>query len=217
MVTYVYILLIMSSIDLFAALFIIFRYQRTQSIYSLSGLLIGFALMSLFVAMILTDISYNSKMWFAKAAFMSGSISFVSFFGFAVSYLVPMPVPKNITRLLIGLFVFLIPTIFLFPNFIEELVVKDSYVRVVPGISFWIFLLINLIFFATTLIVLFKKIKYIQYSNIKYIILLLTVGGLYGIVTDRVFPLLNIQFNQVHGPITAGVVAILITVVALKK
>ncbi|MDD5342415.1 MAG: hypothetical protein PHI73_03720 [Patescibacteria group bacterium] len=184
-------------------------------------MLLGFSLMSFFVGLLMTPITEASKMIFARAAFFSGTASFVSLLELAIYYPLPTLMSQLVRRLLIfGSIFIVLPIIISHPSFIDAVVVHGGFVGIEPGNAFWALFTVSSIYFFLSLYLLLKKIKIVtpqQKKQVAFVTIIIGISGIIGLVIDRILPLINLSFNMAYSPIFAGVVAVMIAGVALKK
>lgn len=125
------VLWVVSLFELILVFYIYFRYQKSQSIYALCGMLLGFSLMSFFVGLIMTPAAETIKMLYAKAAFYSGTASFTSLLALTIYY--PLPTYISILRrriVIFGSIFVVLPAIILQPSFINDVNVNEGFIDI---------------------------------------------------------------------------------------
>jgi len=221
METHTIILWVLAAVELVIIVSIFLRYQRTPSIYSLCGLLLGFSLMSFFVGMLMIEISNEARIWIAKAAFFSGGISFISLYAFAIHYPLRTFLKHNFIRfsILVPL-ILLIPFIFFVPGFLDDIVVQEGNIDIVTGNLFWIFVLFTAVYCLAAIAILIIKIAHTsgeQKKQVGLITLIIGCSGILAVITNQLLPVIGVPFNKVYGPESAGIVSIVIALIAMKK
>jgi hypothetical protein len=208
-------------LEIILAIYIFSRYQRTASIYSLCGLLLGFSLMSFFVGTLTTLNSNEVRLIFARAAFFSGGISFVSLYAFSIYYPLRIFIKQNFIRLSIWLpLVALLPFTMFASGFVNEVIIEKGSIDVMPGSLFWIFMIFTAVYCLSAIVILVSKIKRTSGEQKKQLLIVTTIIGISGImavVTNQLLPVFGIPFNKVYGPESAGVVSMVIALIAMKK
>jgi len=211
----------LSILELILALYIYFRYQKTQSIYALCAMLFGFSLMSFFVGLLMTSNTEMSKLIIARAAFYSGTASFVSLLALAMYYPLPTNMDPLVRRLVIfGSIFIVLPAIILQPSFINDVNVNEGFIDIKPGNAFWALFIVSLIYLLLSLYLLIKKINIVSVQlkkQVTAVTIIIGISGLVGVVMDRIFPLFDLSINMAYSPLFAGVVAVMIAVIVLKK
>ncbi|MBU2229412.1 hypothetical protein KJ810_03340 [Patescibacteria group bacterium] len=215
------ILWILSVLEIVLFVYIYSRYQRTGSIYSLCGLLLGFSLMSFFVGTLMTLNSNDIRSIVARAAFFSGGVSFVSLYAFSIYYPIRVFSKQNFVRLSIWIpVVILLPFTMFMPGFVNEIIVENGNIDIVPGSFFWIFMVFTVVYCLSAIVMLVSKIQRIsgeQKKQLLIVIMIIGLSGILAVVTNQLLPVFGIPFNKVYGPESAGVVSIVIALIAMKK
>lgn len=217
---HIFILWAIAFLEMTLAIYIFFRYQRSESIISLVGILVGFALMTFFVGDILRNEVLENQLLDAKAAFTAGALIFISFFRLALWY----PSPTNISRRTSSLLT-LIPLLLLFiytwvvPGFVENVRVDGANVFLSTGPAFFLFIVVTTIYFIAALYFLIRKIPITPppvQKHLLWLTVLMAITGSFGIIANNIFPLLG-KSSHVVGPEGTGFVALLVAVIVLKK
>lgn len=211
----------LSVLEIVLVVYIYSRYQRTGSIYSLCGLLLGFSLMSFFVGLLMTPISNEARLIFAKAAFFSGGISFVSLYAFSIYYPIRVFSKQNFIRLSIWLpLMALLPFTMFAPRFVHEVIVDKGNIDIVPGSFFWIFMIFTVVYCLSAIVMLISKIQHTsgeQRRQVLIVTIIIGLSGIMAVITNQLLPVFGIPFNKVYGPESAGVVSMVIALIAMKK
>ncbi|MFH1235993.1 MAG: histidine kinase N-terminal 7TM domain-containing protein [Parcubacteria group bacterium] len=212
------ILWVLAAFELLLTLYIFFRYQKTQSIYALCGMLFGFTLMSFFVGFLMTSISSSTKLFIAESAFYAGAASFVCLFAFALYYPLPTVLRSSLRRISIfGSLLLLIPIVYNH-HFLNQVDVNGGTIHVEPGALFWLFILFSVAFYLASIVVLIRKAKHAapqQKHQVMLVTVIIGITGLLGLVADRLLPVLGVSLNMAYTPIAAACVAVLVAVIAL--
>ena len=184
-------------------------------------MLFGFSLMSFLVGLLMTPITETSKLIIARAAFYSGTASFVSLLVLAMYYPLPTNINPLVRRLVIfGSIFIVLPAIILQPSFINDVNVKEGFIDIKPGSAFWGLFIISLIYLLLSLYLLIKKINIVSVQlkkQVTAVTIIIGISGLVGVVMDRIFPLVNLSINMAYSPLFAGVVAVMIGLVIVRK
>ncbi len=198
---------------------ILFRYQRTPSIWSLCWMLVSFALMAFFVGFLL-EVSIAHQLLVAKAAFYAGACSFVALFSLAVFFPLPTAIERRDYWLTIFIpLVFLVWYIFFNTSFITSVVVDGSSISVTTGSSYGTFIGITSVYFGAALVLLLTKMRVVigsQRRLTRALAVIVGITGTFGIITNNVFPLIG-QPSSVYGPEGTFFIALLFSLIVLRK
>lgn len=220
--THSFILWLFSAFELILVVITLARYQRAHSIYALAGMLTGIAVMSFAVGALPFVEQSIVRVHLGQVAFFSGVVTFVSLLSLAISF--PLPTfgwQRQLPLISITPIAFFIPLIFFTGDFLESIDLVNGLVNVRVGKVFFIFLLWASIYFLLAVMILVRKLKFIQKyeegKRIRLFLLALCFIVLLGLVNDFILPLVG----RAHNPFIAleggGILAFMFANIVLRK